>query len=794
MSFCLCASISVLLFVLTACDGSPEDNKPTGTAIPGVSAPEAEAFPVEPLARKFEANGSPEGNKPTGTAKPGVSAPEAEAFPLEPLARQFESKWLVPFWDQLRSRPNQLDAFPEGMSGSVPFVGFGARSERSHDMVDIDLIPDETADIGSRIAEWRKQGVKVGHSDWHQESIRRVGAEIESVVRCNIHAVQGDRRIRIKGRFAVNWSLERPDRPKSIRWLKGTLTERIGEAAFTKLKAMGVSSRNPQGRGILLGLAVYDLNADARPDIAIATANARFMNRGGFQFEARPLSSALVENNETLQTLVFGDFDGDGVVDFVGSQTDGELIFLRGNGNGAFPGVPQPILGNGLLFDKLTCLTAGDVDGDHDLDLFGGQWIAPHERMPSSYWNALDGPPNLLLRNDGKGRFTDITEAAGLKKKAGRRTYSASLLDLDDDLDLDLLVVSDFSGVDIYLNDGIGRFEDVTDAWLPPLEQRASFGMSHAIADLNLDGRLDLFVTGMGSTTVRRLELMQGVENDPMRSPMGYGNRLFLRRDLPGYAASPFAHAVARTGWSWGSSAFDFDNDSDLDLYVANGHISGETANDYGSHFWCSDLRQSERPQKLGGANPQLDRIAGLQTMSWDGFQPNALLLNHGESGFSEAGHLLDLGYPHDARCLVTADLNRDGWVDVVLTTAGGTTGFEHVDRAGHARPTCEIIRNTGWFGEGNRWIGLQLDADPERNPHGARIDVYAIENDRERRYSKVVVSGDSFSSQHPAEAHFGLGQATRVDRIEITWPGGKKDTMRSPPINDWYVFGTSRR
>jgi hypothetical protein len=760
VSLCLCVPISVLLFVLTGCEKSPEGNKPTATATPGLSAPEA----------------------------------EAGAFPLEPLARKFEARWLVPFWDRLRAKPNQLDAFREGMLDAVRFVGFGVRTERSHDMVDIGLIPDKTADIGSQLAKWREQGVEVGHSDWHQESIRRVGDEIESVVRCNIHAVQADRRIRIQGRFAVNWSPEKPERPKAIRWLKGTLTERRGEPAFAKVTSIFTGDRNPYARRILLGLAVYDLNADMLPDIAIASTNSRYMNRGGFQFERQPLSPALDENKETLITLVFGDFDGDSTVDFVASRRNGELILLRGDGSGAFPGTPQPLLSNGLLMDDLTCLTAGDIDGDHDLDLFGGQWLSPYERMPSSYWNALDGPPNVLLRNDGQGRFTDITEAAGLKEKAGRRTYSASLVDLDDDLDLDLLVVSDFSGADIYLNDGVGRFADVTKAWLPPLEQRATFGMSHAIADLNLDGRLDLFVTGMGSTTARRLERMQGSENDPMRFPMGYGNRLFIGRESPGYAVSPFADAVARTGWSWGSSAFDFDNDSDSDLYVANGHISGETANDYCSHFWCNDIRQPERLQKMEGINLHLDSIVGLQKMSWDGFQPNALLLNHGESGFSEAGYLLDLGYPHDARCLVTSDLNRDGWVDVVLTTAGGTTGFEHVDRDGHAPATCEILRNTGRFGKANAWIGLQLGIGSERNPHGARIDVYAIENGRERRYSKVVVSGDSFMSQHPAEAHFGLGRATRVDRIEITWPGGKKDTMPSLPMNKWYVFGKNRR
>ena len=272
----LVAPIAVLLFVLSGCEKSPEGDQPKATSEPDLSTP--------------------------------VSEGEAKAFPLEPLARTFETKWLVPLWDRLRAKPNQLDAlnqqdvFWAEVLDAVRFVGFGVRSERSHDMVEMELIPVKTAAIGSQIAKWREQGVEVGHSDWHQESIRRVGDAMESVVRFNIHAVQADRRIRIKGQIAVNWLPGKPERPEAIRWLKGTLTERRGEPAFVRVTSTGTGNRNPDARMTLGGLAVYDLNADTLPDIAIASANVRFMNRGEFQFETEPLSYALAENRETLQS------------------------------------------------------------------------------------------------------------------------------------------------------------------------------------------------------------------------------------------------------------------------------------------------------------------------------------------------------------------------------------------------------------------------------------------------------------------------------------------------------------
>ena len=77
---------------------------------------------------------------------------------------------------------------------------------------------------------------------------------------------------------------------------------------------------------------------------------------------------------------------------------------------------------------------------------------------------------------------------AGLDKKRNRRTYTGSFVDLDDDDDLDLLVVSDFAGVDAYENNGKGVFKDITSTFV---DERHLFGMSATFGDYNLDGRLD---------------------------------------------------------------------------------------------------------------------------------------------------------------------------------------------------------------------------------------------------------------------------------------------------------------
>ena len=81
--------------------------------------------------------------------------------------------------------------------------------------------------------------------------------------------------------------------------------------------------------------------------------------------------------------------------------------------------------------------------------------------MPAPIYDANDGFPGYLLLNDGSGNL--VTYRGGrARAKRYRRSYSASFVDLDDDRDLDLAVISDFSGVDLFLNDGSGKFTDVT--------------------------------------------------------------------------------------------------------------------------------------------------------------------------------------------------------------------------------------------------------------------------------------------------------------------------------------------
>src|SRR6185369_1540959 len=118
-----------------------------------------------------------------------------------------------------------------------------------------------------------------------------------------------------------------------------------------------------------------------------------------------------------------------------------------------------------------------------------------------------------------------------------------------------------------------GHFTEVTGTWVA---EPHAFGMAHALADFNGDGRLDLLMIGMNSPTADRLNHLglwrPGVAEDrSMRSRVAFGNRLLLAHAGGGFEQTSMNDFVARTGWSWGCAAGDFDNDGFPDLYIANG-------------------------------------------------------------------------------------------------------------------------------------------------------------------------------------------------------------------------------
>ena len=361
--------------------------------------------------------------------------------------------------------------------------------------------------------------------------------------------------------------------------------------------------------------------------------------------------------------------------------------------------------------------------------------------------------------------------------KRFRRTYRSSFVDLNEDGYLDLLVVNDFAGIDVHFNDGSGRFSDVTAS---AVDVATNFGMSHTFADFNTDGRLDFFVTGMASTTARRLEEM-GLARDDMpehsdkRMEIAHGNRMYLAGAPGEYRQPAFRDSVARSGWTWGVAALDINNDSYPDIYAANGHLSGETAKDYCTVFWTHDIYSGSREdlgQMLVFAAQEETRA--LEGVSWNGFEHNHLFLNLDGEDFVNVGFLMGVAMEADSRVVIADHVDLDGRMDLVVSSAGAGP-------LGDQLSTLRLFRNRSE--SVNHWIGVRLGGGAGVSPLGARV---AVGYDDGQQVG-VVVTGDSFMAQHPPVKHFGLGARDAVRFLEVRWPNGDVSRLHESAIDQYH-------
>ena len=257
-----------------------------------------------------------------------------------------------------------------------------------------------------------------------------------------------------------------------------------------------------------------------------------------------------------------------------------------------------------------------------------------------------------------------------------------------------------------------------------------------------------------------------------MRMRMAYGNRMYLA-DEKGWREPDFRADVARTGWTWGTTALDFDNDGDPDIFAANGHASGESTQDYCSTFWRHDIFDADSKPDATLENLFAEEGSGFSSgaESWDGYQKNHLLMNQQGRSFLNVAFLLGVADEFDSRSAIGSDLDKDGRVDLVV-----------IEQTPDEKERLHIYRNT--LPPLNNWIGVELSEEGDgRSPVGARV---RIDSDGRSQVSQVLV-GESIMGQHSTSVHFGLGRANEVASIEVRWPGGESRKLVDPAINRYH-------
>lgn len=751
--------------------------------------------------------------------KPGRTQPlKAEREELDKtiwameLAAQEHEQTIVRYWDRMVRRTDDKFA----VLSQIPFESITLGAADKSETLDwgiertyygtADSKTIEISEWRSLVAEMRDEGYEIIDIGFHQSSFDQdPDGSARSTFTTHLHVQNSDATQRwiIKGDLDIVWGSEKGQDGlypiQTLAFTDFTVLTREGPQVFSNTDALSSLS----GGDVQIA---YDIDRDGDSDILLPDANQLLRNPGDGNFSTtEPLfTSSAYDPPFRLDAAVVADFTGDGQPDLVCASyyetaTDlhkkshgPALILFRGEAPGAFSAAGQPAHDELLALVEPMCLSAGDVDGDGDLDLFLGQYKTPYKggQMPTPFYDARDGYPAYLMLNDGTGKFTDHTIQAGLEAKRNRRTYSASFVDLDDDLTLDLIVVNDFAGVDVYKNDGNGHFTDMSGTML---DETSNFGMSHTFADYDLDGVLDLYVIGMSSTTMRRLNHM-GLAREgfpdfvEMRTRLGYGNRMYCSVGSGKYEQPAFKDRVARSGWSWGATSFDFDSDGDMDIYVMNGHITGSTTKDYCTLYWTHDIYQgsSENVPEFSS----LFREAMQEGLSWDGFQQNHLFMNLDGGDFINVAFLMDVAFIEDGRTVLSDDFDSDGRPDLLQRSIRVEQPNGPTNRSGLApglsvtkSSQLQLIRNE--WPERNNWVGVRLyEGRDAPSPIGAKI---VVKYDGGEHVAHIV-TGDSYRAQHAPMKHFGLGDSKSVQYIDVRWPNGMHRRITQPAVNEYHV------
>ena len=487
------------------------------------------------------------------------------------------------------------------------------------------------------------------------------------------------------------------------------------------------------------GCAFIDYDNDGYPDILLVNGQDWPGHpRGGGNSDATTLKLYHNNGNGTFTDVTrkaglaipmfglgaaVGDYDNDGYDDLFVTAL-GQSHLFHNNGNGTFTDVTKSA---GLWGPNEFSTSAAwtDYDRDGKLDLVVSNYVrwtqqtdlyctldGAHKSYctPESY----KGTSVRLWHNLGGGKFEDATAKAGLGDPTSK-SLGITILDYNGDGWPDILIANDTQPNKLYLNKKDGTFEErgVAAGIAFSEDGVARAGMGVDAADYDRSGQASVIISNFAN------QMVSLYHNE--------GNGLFVD-EAP---QSEVGRATLVT-LGFGCFFFDYDNDGWQDIFVADGHIED----------------QIERVQK---------RVSYAE--------PPHLFRNLGGGKFQEVTAQVGTAFalPKVARGTAYADIDNDGFLDVLVTTNGGPVYLFHNE--GGVNHSLRV-----------KLVGTKSN----RDGIGAVVRVTFGDDNKKDKQWKMLRSGSSYLSQSELVLTFGLGAQSKADAVEILWPSGQVDKLTS--------------
>ena len=547
------------------------------------------------------------------------------------------------------------------------------------------------------------------------------------------------------------------------------------------------------------GVAVIDVNNDGLPDLyfsATQEPNRLFLNKGNLRFEdiTEKAGVAAASGIKTGVTVV--DINADGFQDIYvcrsgmkPAEERANLLFVN-NGDMTFTeraaefGLDDRSASNHANFF--------DYDNDGDLDVYivnhpvtfnevnrifaseeGSEYIRLTD--PRDEWES-----DKLFRNEGNGKFTNVSQQAGISNRAWG--LSVTISDFNNDGYSDIFVGNDYIEPDLlYINNKNGTFSVQTDRYF---RHTSNHTMGVDIADVNNDGLIDVMALDMiAEDNLRQKELMTTMLTDRYNNLVRfhYGHQI-MRNVLqlntgaaPGDDGAPFSEVgelagISNTDWSWSPLLADFDNDGLKDLYITNGYLRDVSNLDYLNYTVDSVMKRGGLSLKNFATIDDYLKLIPATPLQ------NYMFKNQDGLNFKNVSNDWGLVQKSYSNGSAWADLDQDGDLDLLVNQIQGNV---------------LVYQNKTADKKSGNWLQIKLIGSA-KNPAGTGARVRITYGGGLIQYQELTPTRGYFSSSEHL-FHFGLGNANNVEKLEIQWPSDRKiQVLENVPANQRLVLNHS--
>ncbi len=523
------------------------------------------------------------------------------------------------------------------------------------------------------------------------------------------------------------------------------------------------------------GVSIGDVNNDSLPDIYFTgnmVGSHLYINQGNLEFKEIAKEAGVFAEGLWNTGTTMADVNADGLLDIyvcrsaAPSPTKRKNLLFINNGPSSKTGqvtFTERAAEYGIDDSGYSTQAAFfDYDKDGDLDLYvlnhSTQEYAGFGQITASLKDKKNPAySDKLYRND-TGKFTDVSEEAGLTSNVLGFGLGLAISDLNGDGWLDMFISNDYNEQDyLYINNQDGTFSENLEHFIG---HTSLFSMGSDIADINNDGYPDIMsldmlpegnarqkmVSGPDNYDKYQLLVQSGFYNQTMR------NMLQLNNEGESFSEIGQFSGISNTDWSWASLFADLDNDGFKDVFITNGYKRDYTNMD----FMNFAVQEKLKENKTGKQTAVMELLQNIPST----IEENYTYHNNGDLTFTKVNSEWGLDQKSLSNGAAYADLDNDGDLDLVVN---------------NIESAAFLYRNNSEKFNDNHYLKIRLKGD-DKNTFGIGSKITIAIG--EQKLVQELMPTRGYQSSVDYTLIFGLGQAAEVDSVTVIWSDFKEQTL----------------